>query len=64
MPAADAPASMMVAVIVQLHQEMRSTLTTMQRIQEDLRRGVGLPNARCTELSFSLAREKRRLAKI
>ncbi len=30
----------------QLHQEMRSTLTTMQRIQEDLRRGVGLPNAR------------------
>jgi hypothetical protein len=34
-------------VRLQLHQEMRSTLTTIQRIQEDLRRGVGLPNARC-----------------
>ena len=34
-------------VTAQLHQEMRSTLTTVQRIQEDLRRGVGLPNARC-----------------
>ena len=36
------------SVPAQLHQEMRSTLTTMQRIQEDLRRGVGLPNARCS----------------
>ena len=52
MPAADAPASTVIAVFVfpQLHQEMRSTLTTMQRIQEDLRRGVGLPNARCSTL--------------
>ena len=36
---------------MQLHQEMRSTLTTMQRIQEDLRRGVGLPNPRCAAIA-------------
>ena len=42
---------------LQLHQEMRSTLTTIQRIQEDLRRGVGLPNARCAAAITSSCRD-------